>query len=110
MLGNECVRAGWQFTVIHNVISGSLPVHAFTFFLHARLHQGITSCSAVVPSAEPFIEWDRPLSVVHFEILMVKVVRKSMNIDCAVLTGHDLVKADVSNNSATVKGFSEGSK
>jgi DNA-binding XRE family transcriptional regulator len=71
-------------------------VHPFLLLAEPLLHELVGSFGAVVPSPEPLIERDETIgTVVHLEILMMKVVGISVAIHRPLVGDLELVEADV---------------
>src|SRR5437867_5320060 len=75
-------------------------VGARLLLLVASLHAGLAFLAAVVESAEPPVERDQSVAVVHLEIFVVEVVDVGVAIDGRVLAQLDLVEADMAGDGA----------
>jgi len=53
-----------------------------------------------VPGADPLVDRQHAVGIVHLEILVVQVVRKGMGIDQPFLSGLDLVEPDMADHGA----------
>jgi hypothetical protein len=83
-----------------DAMRGSVNERVRLFPPKSFLHAQITFRGSIVPCSEPPIERQKAVRIVHLEILVVKVVRMGMGINCPIRPHLNLVETDMSNHSA----------